>query len=148
MGYSIYIGEATIFTEEDEIWVGVKKIEHPDAPYWESSGGFPDASEKTNGRHPSYTQFVDFCRSTGLANLFFDEDYGLLRDHPGIKRIYPHHLEEISRARKRWEELHPNAVPGWNVDKGEDPILARLIWYEWWFRWALENCKLPAIYNF
>lgn len=28
-----------------------------------------------------------------------------------------------------------------------DPILARLIWLEWWMAWALKNCTTPAIHN-
>lgn len=28
-----------------------------------------------------------------------------------------------------------------------DPVLARLIWLEWWMAWALANCKTPAIHN-
>ena len=28
-----------------------------------------------------------------------------------------------------------------------DPVLARLIWLEWWMAWALKNCTTPAIHN-
>ncbi len=149
MGYDIYIGEAVLRTDGemgDEIWIDVERIEHPDAPYWESSGRWPDASGKTNGRHPGYGQFREFCRTAGLEDLFLDPDYGLLRDHPGVKLILPNHLEKIKMARQNWEKTHPNSKPGWN--EGEDPILARLLWYEWWFRWALENCKIPIIRNY
>jgi hypothetical protein len=30
---------------------------------------------------------------------------------------------------------------------GQDFHGARLVWLEWWVRWALDNCKVPVIYN-
>lgn len=157
MSYDIYIGNAVLEKDEDgNIREVVERMEHPDAPFWESKPDednsehkmvfIPDLSRKTNGRHPGYSQMSRFCEDAGLSDLFFGEPHGILSRHPGLVRLSGKHFLELRAAKERWLENHPDAVPGWN--KGEDPILARLIWYEWWICWALEHCENPAVENF
>lgn len=169
MSYDIYIGEPTLVTPEKEdieeygdnnIDVRVERMEHPEAPDWPCArklskdrkcpynelicGG--DMSEKSNGRHPGYSQFYEFIKMTGLYDLFFG-DSGLMSTHPGCYLIQKKDLALIRQAREMWERAHPDSVPGWCGREGNDAVLARLIWYEWWFDYALKNCKVPAIYN-
>lgn len=169
MSYDIYLGEPVLVIpnkEDIEEWgdnyigVRVERMEHPDAPDWPCArrlskdkkcpydemicGG--DMSEKSNGRHPGYSQFSEFTKMTGLHDLFFGES-GLIGSHPGCSLIQKKDLDQIRAAREMWERAHPDSVPGWCKYKNDDSILARLIWYEWWFDYALKNCKVPAIYN-
>lgn len=169
MSYDIYVGEPALVTPnkedieeygDNDIGVRVERMEHPDAPDWPCARKlsndkkcpygerlcFGDMSEKSNGRHPGYSQFSNFVEETGLRDLFFG-DSGLMNDHPGCRLIQQKDLDQIAVARKRYEEAHPGAVPGWCKYKNEDAVLARLVWYEWWFDYALRNCKVPAIYN-
>lgn len=158
MGYNIYIGNAVVESDDEELYTRyvVERATHPAAPRWPDHlgpDGKPDfmrgidISEDSNGRHPSYTSLANWAREVGLYELFLGPDGrdGLLNPHPGCQRLTPGILAELSAARLKWEERHPGAKPGWR--DGEDPTLAKLIWYEWWTKWALENCKLPAIQN-
>jgi hypothetical protein len=156
MGYSIYIGNAVVETDEEELeaWYDVEHIEQEDAPYWPNQGEQEDApywpnqgdiSGKTNGRHPSYSVMSEWAKETGLSELFFEKYDGLLTKHPGCSRITPEIHQKVKKARELWEQVYPNSKAGWCG--GKDPILARLLWFEWWIKWALENCERPAISN-
>jgi hypothetical protein len=86
--------------------------------------------------------------------LFYHPVDGLLRPHPGTKLLTSLHRDSIKEARKRWEENHPNAIPGfWKDDepteqeKDYDAILARLIWLDYWVSFAVENCEFPCLQN-
>ncbi len=68
-----------------------------------------------------------------------------MRKHPGTFALKRKHLSAVSVASDHWRATHPAAVPGWGA--GQDPILARLVWLEWWIRWALQNCESPALHN-
>ena len=159
MGYDIYIGEARIDGEhhDEEITVDVGSVTLAEAP------AFPNdvRSDHVNHRHPSYTGWVDWTETVGLHSMFFDVDAGLMRAHPGTFRLLPEHLDKIAKALKKWRAAHPYAEPGWcgcmicapmfekhdalHVER--DGQLARLMWLEWWVRWALANCKMPCIHN-
>jgi hypothetical protein len=155
MSYDIYIGNAVLEEGEDlEVQYAV------DAHIELSAPSFPyDAlSRQANSRHPGYCQWGDFCREVGLYDLFFGEESGLMRDHPGIKPLTTAHLEAVREALARHREQHPDTIPGfdWSPVSGEpddgvrgrDGVLARLLWLEWWIEWALQNCEKPAIYNY
>lgn len=163
MGYNIYIGEEEMkhYPEDGIDELGVKEIILDNAPEF----GFVDISGKSNGRFPGYSQMSKFCKTTGLYELFYDEDNGLLHPHPGCRPITQEHLDTVVGARKNWEEIHPNCkelLP--TKDKEPDYtrsdltfedrtgsqydwVYARLVWYEFWFEWALKNCKKPSISN-
>lgn len=149
MGYSIHIGNVVLKRQYDDIdysqWEPeIERIDHPDAPEWPSSDGLPDISGKSNGRHPGYCQMSDWARRVGLYELWLGEE-GLLRPHPGCAVLKPEHLAVVTAARVKWEGENPSARPGWG--EGYDSALARLLWYEWWFSWALENCARPGVSN-
>lgn len=164
MSYDIYIGEAKInyYPEDGYMELGVKDIELDNAPEF----GFGDISGKSNGRFPGYSQMSKFCETVGLKELFYDEESGFLRPHPGCKPITQDHLEIITKAKEKWEKEHPNCkelLPTKDKEpanyfyidfdtreqeeKKYDWIYARLVWFEFWFKWALKSCKMPCISN-
>lgn len=158
MSYSIYIGNAVPHFEKDDDYLlaewRVQLASHPDAPT------FPHdtLTGNSNSRHPSYSGWANFCDAAGLADLFRDKYTGLMREHPGCQLLKESHYHVVKEALDRWK-ASSDKPPGfaddkivdgkWTlVDKDKyDPILARLIWLEWWMRWALDNCETPAIFN-
>lgn len=168
MGYSIYIGNIEMelidgddewTTEHSRIINGVTRYYYPrvNEIHQDDAPVFPNDEMTNNGndRHPSYSGWGDFCRDSGLYTLFFNDTYGLMREHPGCFPLKKWHLGEIELALKAWRESHPDAIAGfekwsWNEEVeevGYDPILARLIWLEYWVKWALTFCENPGIYN-
>jgi hypothetical protein len=149
MSYSIYIGEAYIDVpptselrhQEYNLRVRVKRTQSPDAPCFTGD----NMTGITNGRHPSYGGWADFCQSTGLEDLFYHQDHGLFKLHPGAAYLTEEVEEIVYQTLLKYQKNHPGAKPGWG--EGEDPHLARLEWLQWWMRWALNTCAIPAIEN-
>lgn len=144
MAYDIGIGEPRIFADEKirSVFVHIEKIDVAEAPVWESevTDPWPELIGKGNHTYPSVESFELFCSVTGLHQLFFNT----LICSPGeTSLIKAEDLIVIRAAKTRWVNAHPNSVAGWR--KNEDDILANLIWYEFWFNWALANCEKPAI---
>lgn len=155
MSYDIFIGEAELSKDSGSMHVRVNRIdEHPEAPSFPND----EMTGRGNHRHPGYTAWSEFCQMTDLYALFFAENEGLMCEHPGCFRLTQAHHQIIAGALDRWQTEHPGAVPGFEgwvlpgrpaaPPTGNDPILACLLWLEWWVRWALTNCTNPAIYNF
>ena len=146
MGYGIYIGEAIIETGleygDNDLYITVEEVEVEDAPYWDDR---VDVSGKTNSIHPSYTAFSHFLEESNLKDLFMNEEYGLMRNHPGEAVIQNKDYELIREVRINRQNKYPNNEAGWG--EGKDSILARLMWFEFWFKWALDNCSVPTIRN-
>ena len=155
MGYSIYIGEAKAGIDfyEDEVYVypdvdTVKLDYAPSFPNDELTGN-------SNYRAPSYSAWSDFLRGAGLYDMFFDKSEGLMREHPGCFIINENHLKKIQGAVKRRKEVSAKqpGFSGFSFSTGcfdedlYDSTLARLLWLEFWFQWALLNCKNPCIKN-
>jgi hypothetical protein len=146
MSYDIYIGNAEVEElEEDDVsyQIRVNRITLPDAPTFPGD----EMTGNGNSRHPGYSQWSEFCRKSGLYNLFFDKEDGLMQSHPGNTALNESHSKVIEQALADWKEDHPNATPGFDNDL-HDPILARLIWLDFWVKWALKNCEHPAIWNY
>lgn len=176
MSYDIYIGEAVIEKPDLEyspngedgtaLEVYVERREHAEAPL------FPgDPTKRSNHRMPSYSGWERFCVKNGLHALFYgdpaplplgayarERHRGLFHRHPGCAMLLPAHLELISAALARRRVKAGGRKPGWNPnadwrgnphedDDKYDGDLARLMWLEWWVRWALAECEIPAIYN-
>jgi len=161
MGYNITIGNAIPeFSKEDgelyACWV-VEGACSNDAPT------FPNdlMTGNTNSRSPSYTGWNDFCEESGLYDLFYRKWEGLIYNHPGCVPITQEHYQEVYNALER-RKNKATKPPGfccdsqWDkenkvwVTQDEDKydyILARLMWLEYWMKWALENCETPAIQN-
>ena len=158
MSYDIYIGEAEVFTPDAEdreeitsLWVVVTRRAHPEAPCFDND----PCTKNENHRHPGYSSWSEWCRAVGLNRLFFDGKDGLMVAHPGCVALRKRHHTKILAALHRWQKQHPGATPGFypfdpntdEVDGSVDPMLARLVWLEWWVRWSLANCTNPALYN-
>ena len=159
MSYDIIIGNATLESDwpgEDGVpsakWVAEMHSE-PNAPTF----AHDDQTGNGNCRSPGYTQWADFCRTTALDGMFYGPE-GVLRTHPGCVVLTPAMFARVGEALATWLAEHPRAVPGWDYNpvwhsepddgvRGRDPILARLIWLNWWMDWALTNCERPAISN-
>ena len=157
MGYGITIGNAVpVHSKEDgelSAYWDVPQLALDDAPKFPN-----DFTENTNHRSPSYTTWSQFTKESGLHTLFFAEWDGLMCEHPGCKMLNAEHLKEVQKALKKWQK-QSSKPPGFEsnkftatsierIDVGVyDHTLARLLWLEWWMRWALENCETPAIEN-
>ena len=143
MSYSIYIGERMNHEpDEDENPRSdfAKSESHPDAPRFDNDY----LTENSNGRHPAYAGWYNFVDRAGLTDLFFNNKTGLMREHEGCENITSEHLKQVQDALTAWPK---DKQPGFGENEGKDGILARLIWLEWWMRWAIENCKTPCLSN-
>jgi len=137
MGYTLKIGNAVagdLPTKREviedwggqiEVQIGIKTVILDNAP----ADGSPTDHE--NQRWPSYSAWHDFAQETGLHRLFFDEQEGLMRAHPGCFIPTPDHLTTIKSVATRVPELHRG----------------RYDWLLFWVEWALANFDPPAIKN-
>lgn len=159
MGYTITIGNAVPEHSKEDGELSARYVvqsarsdEAPTFPNDELTGN-------SNNRSPSYTAWHEFCRETGLEYLFYNNSTGLLRQHPGCFLLQPYHLAAVYSALTRWQNTatKPPGFAGIKIgedghitypDEGKyDHQLARLLWLEWWMRWALAHCETPAIQN-
>lgn len=143
MGYSIAIGNAVnkSYRDGDELvarWE-VEGATSDKAPVFEED----DMTGNSNGRYPSYSGWGDFARETGLEDFFFHRQEGLMREQPGCFIITEDHYNTVKKALMLRRGKGGKAGFG----DGEDYNLARLMWMEFWMRWALDNCENPAIAN-
>ena len=143
MSYDIYIGECIVsdYVGEGELRATVAACAEKDAPTFVGD----EMTRNENHRHPGYSQWSGWCEAVGLTSLFFGDEEGLMRRHPGTFALEKDHLVTVSDALTSWKQEHPDSVPGFGV--GQDPCLARLVWLEYWMRRAIERCRLPAIHN-
>ena len=151
MGYTIKIGNAKpVFKKEYDELYAAWEVE-PMA--LETAPRFPgDPTKNTNERSPTYCTWSDFLDWASLKCLFYDESDGLMRfrSEGGCTVINKMDYLEIKSALYR-KKLSTIGDPGFDeVDKPEkysfdQANLARLIWLEFWVRWALDNCETPAI---
>lgn len=158
MGWKIKIGNATpVVTNDDyglQAYWDVEDVEVANAP------AFPnDIAVKTNSRTPSYGVWREFCQKTGLYELFYNNESGLLEQNQTVVKINEGHLEMIKSALKAYQakatkppgfsdyifDEETNGIIHIDYDK-YDSTLARLLWLDFWFDWAISNCKIPAIY--
>lgn len=152
MGYTFRIGNAKPVINKDEFpylsagWE-VESATHDQAPVFPND----EMTGNSNSRSPSYTVWADFARHTDLYEFFYDERGFLHAGHPGCIGITPADSERISAALSKYQATAslPPGFEGWEY-KGPDRYdahFARLIWLDWWVRWAIENCATPAIEN-
>lgn len=138
MSYSIYIGRL-VSDPEDGAYTVVEETSVY-APRFDND----DMTGQSNGRHPGYGQWSEFCKIAGLAALFYG-DRGFLKPHPGVRPLFRGQLGTVSAALQEWKRKFPGRTPGFA--EGQDPILARLIWLEWWMNYALDKYEYPAMAN-
>lgn len=81
-----------------------------------------------------------------MSDLFFDKHKGLFRTHSGCFMITQEHYQTVANALEEYQK-HAKRPPGYDDFGNYDYDKARLIWLEYWMKWALKNCETPAIYN-
>ena len=152
MGYSIVIGELKVDYGQKERYISLYAHErsNPDAPRFANDF----FTENTNCRSLSYIAWGNFLTEVGLSDLFFDGQY-VRGGHPGVTPIGPAEQQKVTDALKDYIHKHQSSIPGFpewkffanSEPNGTDPTLARLMWLEYWVRWAVENCERPVIAN-
>jgi hypothetical protein len=151
MSYTFTIGNAVPEFSKDDgdlsaRWVveGKTLPEAPEFPHDTMTG-------QSNRRSPSYSGWHEFCKAAGVYDVFYDERGNLQAGHPGCAMLTESDYERVKVALAAWRThaTKPPGFSGWNnEDEGKyDHVLARLIWLEFWMRWALDNCETPAIQN-
>lgn len=131
MGYNITIGNAVpvfgkdYFPELNADWE-VEGVTHENAP------AFGEPTDYTNQRWPSYTAWSGFVDDTGLREWHNEK----FERHPGCVGLTAEDVEIVSNALTNYV---PQGEEDWNYN--------RLVWLEYWVRWAVENCETPAIEN-
>lgn len=150
MGYSIYIGNAIPKferTEYDELYAAWQV---------ETAEDVKDPLGENNHFQHSYTWFAEFLKRFNLYDLFLEQKYyhpseqteyweeGLMFNHPGCVIIKEYHYLDIKNALDKYKLV---ATKEAGYEDGQDHILALLMRLEFWFRYALDNCEVPAIYN-
>lgn len=151
MGYTIKIGNATPKFSKDFNELLARWEVEPAADSCAPVFVNDEMTGNSNARSPSYSGWANFCRAVGLHDFFFDDQDGLITQHPGCEMITQEHLEIVQTALIKYQAT-TDKTPGFILwdddDTGKfDGNLARLIWLEWWMRWALANCETPAIEN-
>jgi hypothetical protein len=171
MGYSITIGAARLESEwphpdahdEDGCRKHVLASWHVDTLSLPEAPDFFD-SGRENTRHPSYTVWADFARALGLYEWFYDQENGVLREHPGIAPLDKADVALLEERVASYKAKNPGVQGGFclceacsdgfpQTDQVQtdhvvlDPHLARAEWLLWWVRWAVAECVRPAIEN-
>jgi hypothetical protein len=98
----------------------------------------------SNSRSPSYTDWDGFIKKTHTTSILgkFTEK------HPSCVPLTREDVDAVFNALQLYKNT-TKLPPGWSADeKTYDYDLARLIWFEFWVRWAVENCQNPAIENY
>lgn len=152
MGYSFTIGEGRFVRDVygEDVWEHfvADSVHLDEAPVFDLDG----MTGNGNSRHPSYSGWFDFCKDAGsqVFDLFYNTPRGhtgqgtLIPEHPGACVIEQKHLDAVDTAIYHRKKIS-NRPAGFRDD--QDATLARLMWLEFWFRWALANCKNPMFIN-
>ncbi len=154
--YHIRIGEAITTTGEDSMdgvkfirdFVEIRPEQHVDAPDIAN-----DEYCKVNERSMSGTRWEAFCRESSLERLFGREGTPLFQNWSGLSAVQftADAVDRVHKALEKYRTAHPAAVPGftdgeWPPSDGvTDPILARLVWLDYWMSWAVQKCEKPSI---
>ena len=146
MGYSITIGELRIDTypengvDDECIGFSAKGVAI------EGSPAYGEPTDGTNQRWPSYTSWFNAIEGAGLEDVFFYNGH-LIGGHPGVRLVTKELLERISKAKADLESAHPSIKATMQPYTDINGTYCRIIWLEYWCKWALENCKFPVIAN-
>lgn len=146
MGYSITIGELQVDKypedgiESDCISFSAKGVSHESAP------AFGEPTDFTNSRWPSYSAWSNFLEYAGLYDAFFC-NRRLIGGRPGVRLVTKEMLELIQESKLRMESENPPPVATMENYTEKNGYYCRIIWLEYWCKWALENCETPVIAN-
>lgn len=156
MGYNITIGELEISKEPDDgldcpcLYFHAKGTRRDDAP------AFGEPTDYTNQRWPGYDSWSDVLSHADMYDLFF-EDGRLIGGHPGVRLVTPELVTVVGVRKADFERRYPHVVATYGDPPShmeEDPsnppeneTYCRVVWLDYWLRWALENCETPVIAN-
>lgn len=153
MSYTLTIGEANLHYDQKGEYCKIEAMamSDPKAP------AFGEPTDYKNERWPSYSSWANFCKVTNLHDLFFNEDNGILRNHPGCVPLSMRHKQEIDEAYESFKSKYPNVIAEYSPkilndipDENwpeENGTMCRLEWLKYWVDWALKNCQQPVFDN-
>ena len=146
MGYSLIIGERLKVSEtefdEDYTYITAEDVKLDNAP------AFGEPTDYTNERWPSYSAWHDFCKVSGLFDLFYEENGHLRGGHPGLFTIDNEFKDKVDWAHKRLKMQYKTIEESADIfDTEIGAAYARVQWLKFWTDWALENCKNPVFVN-
>lgn len=157
MGYRFTVGEAELRSEpsEQRVWISAKVVYRDDTP-------FEREECRANWIEAGYGWFANWCKRVGLSELFFGGGWNptlreydecvseFHREQPLNKglgqpaMLCEGDLKLVREARIAWERhVDPRLVSFQTELDALD--YAYLVWFEWWFAWALENCQTPIL---
>ena len=146
MGYLITIGELHVGKNPGDgidcscIFFSAKAVSHESAP------AFVEPTDFTNSRLISYSAWSNFLEYAGLYDAFFFNGR-LIGGHPGVRLVTKDLLELIQESKSRMEQSNPPPVAIMENYTEKNGYYCRIIWLEYWCKWALENCETPVIAN-
>ena len=153
MRYIIVIGEYAINDEGSEFsFVAAKRVTHVEAPLFPNDTSFP-----SNNTSKTSITWYNFCENAGLLDMFYESDKQIRGGYPGYFDLTSNHLMQVQNALTNRRLTNNGKPPGyaptglWLYLQGNnavveyDGVLAKLIWLEWWIRWALLNCSKPIV---
>lgn len=114
MGYTFKIGNAVPKFSKDDGYLSARWVVEPmrrdDAPT------FPHDEMTGNGndRSSSYNVWSEFCKATGIYDVFYDERGHLHAGHPGCVMLKRSDLERVKEAREAWQKTS-TLPPGWKT---------------------------------
>ncbi len=124
MGYNLTIGN--LEQDEQQLFF-INEIELPNSP-------MNSNDNHSNTVAPSYSAWAEFCKRTGLKEIFATD---LLAKHPGHAKLTKSHLKTFEKARDAYFKQN-------DQDRYD---IKRLNWLCWWTDWALKNCETPSMLN-
>lgn len=146
MGYSITIGELSIdAAPEDGVECSCINFSAKGVAI-EGSPAYGEPTDGTNQRWPSYSSWSNHLENAGLYDVFFFGGH-LIGGHPGVRLVTKELLERISKAKADLESEHPNIEATMQPYTDINGTYCRVIWLEYWCKWAIENCTVPVIAN-
>lgn len=148
MGWNIAIGEAFLdHSEKDHvISVGVHTFCFEGGVLSNSDHGFMPV-----GYVSFPLAFVDnWIKEAGMDVFAKASDKGIM------EQVYQHgvsetvclrqwHLNQVMEGKAAFIAAHPEAIPKWSTEDINNSYLMLFTWFEYWIRWALDNCRIPAI---
>ena len=157
MGCWIEIGNAELEYDQKEEYVdiGVKQIVLPDSPF-----------EINNQMSMSYTHWHEWSQRAFVYSYMYglnggnrqsspDDgsfvlsgrlENGIIEYHPGASVINERDIVFWEKKMAAFKELYPDVKPRF-YHSNNDAALARMVWFHYWTKWAVENCERPVIVN-
>lgn len=159
MGYSFTIGNAYPEIDMDELEAYIDVEEVSDAEGKALGAPLTVYEDHSNSSGGSYIWWGNFFRRHGLDHLFFagqagyqkslwvgpsgEQHRGLCGSMPCCSKITMDHVRTFEAALKSYAS---RARPmGAHEGSKADQDLRRLEYLAFWSRWAIENCRYPAI---